>query len=281
MHPTADLVAQYLGECGARGLKSSTIQQSQWALTRLMKHCSELPCETSNLLMVFNDPALGLESRKDLRKCIKTFFAWAGERYRLPNPCDGLGQFPRSRHLPRVLSNDEVQQLINAAEGLRDRLMLLTVLDCGLRLGEVSGLRRRCILDDWLVVDGKSGLRQVPVSPELSGLLQNVGQGEHLWMGQRGPLTQYGVQQVFRRMFRRAGVGGRKAGPHALRHTFATMYLRAGGGVHQLQQILGHQKVATTMIYVHLAGNDIQVDHAAHSPARTLGLLAKEGNSVP
>ena len=43
------------------------------------------------------------------------------------------------------------------------------------------------------------------------------------------------------------------AGPHALRHTFATNYIRAGGGVRQLQVILGHQRIETTMVYVHLA----------------------------
>ena len=119
----------------------------------------------------------------------------------------------------------------------------------------------------------------MPVSPELSARLQRLGQGEYVWMGKNGsPLTQYGVQQAFVRIFRRAGVGGRKAGPHVIRHTFATMYLRAGGGVHQLQRILGHQSVETTMIYVHLAGRDVQADHAAHSPARVLGLL---GETLP
>ena len=278
MYPTSDLVAQFLGECGARGLKSSTIQQNQWALARLISHCPELPCETQDLYGLFKDSGLSQESRKDLRKCLKTFFAWAGKRYEVPNACDGLGHFPKSRGLPRVLSADEVARLLDAAGSFRDRILLLTVLDCGLRLSEVAGLKRWSLLEGWLVVDGKSGVRQVPVSAELSVMLRSVGQDEHLWIGQRGPLTQYGVQGIFRRIFRRAGVSGRKAGPHVIRHTFATMYLRAGGGVHQLQRILGHQSVETTMIYVHLAGRDVQADHAAHSPARVLGLL---GETLP
>ena len=64
-----------------------------------------------------------------------------------------------------------------------------------------------------------------------------------------------------------------KAGPHCLRHTFATWYLRAGGGVRQLQDILGHTKIETTMIYVQLAGRDVQADHSRYSPARTMGWL--------
>ena len=273
MFVTAELVEQYLGECKARGLKASTNLQNQWALVRLEKHCPELPCGTPDLVPIFDQPSLGLESRRDLRKCLRTFFAWAGERYSIPDPCKGLGRFPKSGLLPRILTNDELAQLLEAAELPRDRALLLTTLDCGLRLTEVAGLKRWGIRDGWLVVEGKSGARQVPVSPEVSELLRDIGEGEYVWMGRQGPLTRYGVQQVFKRMFIRAGVGGRKAGPHAIRHTFATLYLRAGGGVHHLQQILGHRSIETTMIYVHLAGNDVQADHAAYSPVRTLGVF--------
>ena len=73
-------------------------------------------------------------------------------------------------------------------------------------------------------------------------------------IGKQGkPLTHYGVKEVFLRLFEKAGIGGKKAGPYAIRHTFATWYLRNGGGVRQLQEILGHQSIETTMIYVHLA----------------------------
>ena len=87
--------------------------------------------------------------------------------------------------------------------------------------------------------------------------------GAFAWIGKQGkPLTHYGVKEVFLRLFEKAGIGGKKAGPYAIRHTFATWYLRNGGGVRQLQEILGHQSIETTMIYVHLAGLDIQADHA-------------------
>ena len=91
-------------------------------------------------------------------------------------------------------------------------------------------------------------------------------------MGQRGPLTKVGVREAYKRIFARAGVT-RKMGSHTLRHTFATLYLRSGGGVRHLQEILGHSRIETTMIYVHLAGRDIQADHAQYSPVSTLGLL--------
>ena len=279
---TADLVDQFLWECGVRGLAKSTIGQHRWALARLTAHCSELPCDGVALLPVIGDPSLELESRRDVVKCLRTFFGWCGRRHKLPNPCSELDPLPRLRKLPRVLTGDEVGRLMGAAsvrrsrsqwQRERDRALLVVALDSGLRVGEVAGLRRSDIGDGWLVVAGKVGVRQVPVSRELSRQMKDLGEGEHIWMGSRGPLTRTGVVQAYKRLFSRAEVRGRRAGAHALRHTFATMYLRHGGGVRQLQTILGHQRIETTMIYVHLAGRDVQADHARHSPARTLGLM--------
>ena len=270
---TNDLVAQYLGECHLRGLARSTTEQYRWALTRLITHCPTPPRDGFDLLPVLGDNNLSPESRRDLLKCLRTFFGWCGRRHQLPNPCIGLEPIIRRRLLPRVLSRREVERLMAAALIERDRALLLVILDCGLRVGEVAGLMRDHIRDGWLVVDGKVGTRQVPVSDELCATLAVLGDREHIWTGKKGPLTRNGVVQAYQRMFGRAGITGPKAGPHCLRHTFATWYLRAGGGVRQLQDILGHSKIETTMIYVHLAGRDVQADHSRYSPARTMGWL--------
>ena len=94
-----------------------------------------------------------------------------------------------------------------------------------------------------------------------------------MWTGLKGPLTFHGVKLAYRRLFDRAGIRGPKKGAHTLRHTFATMWLRYGGGLRQLQTIMGHKHIETTMIYVHLAGHDVLVEHARYSPVRTLGLV--------
>ena len=84
-----------------------------------------------------------------------------------------------------------------------------------------------------------------------------------------------GVARVYRRLFLKAELTRHNAGPHALRHAFGTNYIRAVGGVRQLQAILGHQRIDTTMIYVHLAGQHVEADHALHSKARVMGLLGR------
>lgn len=112
-------------------------------------------------------------------------------------------------------------------------------------------------------MDGKVGQRQVPISPELSELLMTLGNNTFFWVGPSGnKLTYWGIKNVFRRVFHRAGLQGRKLGPHTLRHTFATEYCRAGGNVTVVQAIMGHERLTTTMIYVHLGGLAVAQDHA-------------------
>ena len=278
---TAPLVDEYLAHCRLRGLSEKTVSQYRWALNRLRHQCPELPRDGFDLVPLIGDGSLGAESRRDLLKCLKAFFSWAARRYQLPNPCDELSPMPRRRRSRRVLTVDEVNRLLAAAENPRDRALLLVILDCGLRLAEVANLRHHHVRDGWLVVSGKTGERQVPVSSELVSLLGDLGAGEHLWVGRQGPLTREGIMLIYRRMFEHAGIAGPKTGPHTLRHTFGTFYIREGGGVRQLQQIMGHTRIETTMIYVHLAGNDVAADHAIHSPARRLGLVSQSAPFAP
>ena len=137
-----------------------------------------------------------------------------------------------------------------------------------------STLRWPDIGEGYLVVplEGKTGSRRVPVSANVQELMDGLGDETHIWVGTKGPLTKHGMRQVFRTLFKRAGIYNRKNGPHTLRHAFATNYLRSSGQLVPLQKILGHRSIRTTMLYVHLAGADVDADHAVHSQIHRLGL---------
>lgn len=270
---TAVLVDEFLVHCQLRRLAAKTLAKYRWALDRLVLKCPDIPVDEAGLLPVLGDQALGATSQQMLLNCLKSFFAWAERTHDLHNPCNGLTLPRPRRRLPRVFTHDELGRLFEVADTERDQLLLLVILDCGLRVSEVANLRRSHVRDRWLIITGKVGERRVPVSEELEKRLEGFGTGDRLWIGPQGPLTMDGISQVYRRLCARAGITGPKVGPHTLRHTFGTLYIRGGGGVRQLQDIMGHTRIETTMIYVHLAGTDVLADHAIHSPVRSLGLV--------
>ena len=83
---TEPLVNQYLGECESRGLSPKTLEQRRWALQRLITSCPDWPTGDAELLPVLSDTDLAIESRRDLEKCLRTFFRWATKRYKVNNP---------------------------------------------------------------------------------------------------------------------------------------------------------------------------------------------------
>lgn len=191
---------------------------------------------------------------------------------------------PLKRRLPRILTRQETVALLRRA-GRRDRALLAFLLDTGARLSEAAGVRRSDIqlhTDDrgqqkyvvrlrgsedsrghWRL---KTGERLVPLGTTAARMLTGVGAGDVLWTSavDGRPLSICGVQQVVLRCTQRAL--GRRCGPHVLRHTFATMYLRAGGDIHRLQRILGHSKIETTLIYLHLVTDDLTSVHDSLTP---------------
>lgn len=283
---TADAAEEFLDHCRYRGLADSTLTSYRWGLGRLAAACPELPVAARDVMRLLGDRtpsrksgrALAHESRRDLARILGTFFRWASREYKFPNPMSELDPLRRRRQLPRVLQEAEIRALLEACESRRDRAMVMLALDTGIRLGELAGLRWSDVGPDYIRVGrepgyGKTGERQVPITPRVKRALLGLGDGDRLWLGPKGPLTKSGVRQVFERLFFKASIARAKNGAHALRHTFGTWYIRGGGNVKMLQDILGHTSLSTTMLYVTLAGRDVAADHRLHSPVVTLDLL--------
>ena len=211
---TAVLIDEFLVHCQLRRLAAKTLAKYRWALDRLVLKCPDIPVGEAELLPVLGDQALGATSQQMLLNCLKSFFAWAERTHNLHNPCIGLTLARPRRRLPRVFTHDELGRLFEVADTERDQLLLLVILDCGLRVSEVANLRRSHVRDRWLVITGKVGERRVPVSEELEKRLEGFGTGDRLWIGPQGPLTMDGISQVYRRLCARAGITGPKVGPH-------------------------------------------------------------------
>jgi len=154
------------------------------------------------------------------------------------------------------LGRDETDQLISACRSLEEKLVVWTLLDTGLRVGELCGLRREDILwqEDRLVVWGKRGpfgrrgkRRIVPLTAPAKRLLEL-----HFVTNDRMGLTVRSAQRIVKRVADRAMIT-KPVSPHVLRHTFAVNCVQRGVSTASLKKILGHDRLETTEIYLNLS----------------------------
>jgi integrase/recombinase XerD len=158
------------------------------------------------------------------------------------------------------LRPEEADKLCNACKTMDEKLVVWTLLDTGLRVSELCGLTPSHVL--WqqksLRVSGKGGpygkrskKRVVPMSRRIQALLEPYFALNEKWfIGKRQ------AQKIVKRVAERARIS-QDVTPHVLRHTFATTALQKGISLAAIQKILGHDRLATTAIYLNLT--DIHV----------------------
>ena len=163
----------------------------------------------------------------------------------------------RSKKLPIVLSRAEVEQIIEATDNAKYRLMISLGYACGLRVSEVTSLRVADLAIDELVVHikGAKGKKdRISVLPErLQDHLRNCIAGKEggdfvFASNHGGKLTTTSLQKMFRKSLARTKVS-KPTTFHSLRHSFATHLLENGTDVRYVQELLGHSNIRTTQIY--------------------------------
>ncbi|WP_019009560.1 tyrosine-type recombinase/integrase [Deinococcus aquatilis] len=221
-------------------------------------------------------------------RSLKSLFGWAKrEELLLTDPSVRLERptLP-GRRLPSM-TNECVAKLLKAAKStaqpLRDTAMLLTFFDTGIRLEELITLRRDDVKVDRgvLRVIGKGDKeRAVPIGTRaLTAInayvvrersLQHAGVAE-LFVSRRGlPMTRSCVSLLLKRLSLVSGFERAQTTPHTFRRGFAVEFLRNGGDVFTLQQILGHSSLEMTRRYVNFLDEDLKAAHLRFSPGDRL-----------
>jgi site-specific recombinase XerD len=201
------------------------------------------------------------------------------------NPADLVATPKRDRKLPRVLSREEMQRLLDRIPTrtpleMRDRAMLELTYSCGLRAEEVVNLDTDAadFEGERLRIEGKGGkTRLVPMGEPAQAALSRyldrarpalVGPGEEsaLFVSKSGRrLHPSDVRRRLQRWVREAAIAG-GVSPHALRHSFATHLLEGGADLRSIQELLGHSSLSTTQVYTQVEPSWLQSQYARSHP---------------
>jgi integrase/recombinase XerC len=199
---------------------------------------------------------------------LRSFFKYLQRRLKVKaNPASNLEAPKRKKRLPRALSWPQVKSLLEPSlyqkekEGLRDRAILELLYNTGLRLAEISSLKKKDINfeEGEIKVLGKgSKERIVPFGENaakiLTGYLDSKNsKDDFIFSNKYGEkLGRRGIARVVKKYGAKV-IEEKKFSPHVLRHSFATHLLDEGANLLAVKEMLGHEKLSTTQIYAHVS----------------------------
>ncbi|ADO42891.1 tyrosine recombinase XerC [Ketogulonicigenium vulgare] len=233
----------------------------------------------------------GLSSRSLARalSAVKGFYTWLAAREGFEPTAVLAARAPKfQRNLPRPLEVDDARRLMDRVEvqsnepwvAARDLAVITLLYGSGLRISEALSLTGEDYpLPDVLRMTGKGGKqRLVPVLPIAAAAVKDYVRrtpyapvaGAPLFRGVRGgALSPRIIQKMIEQVRLQLGLPA-SATPHALRHSFATHLLAAGGDLRSIQELLGHASLSTTQAYTAVdAAHLMQIYDRAHPRARS------------
>lgn len=215
---------------------------------------------------------------------LKAFFGWCFEEELLDaNPAARLVKPKIPQKVMPTFTPEHIERMLATCDtetrtGLRDYVILLVLLDTGMRVSELCNLRLSDVYPRYVKVMGKGQKeREIGLHPEVGKVLWKYVQkhraafrieDDHVFLGERGPLTRSGVEVMFKEVGEKAGITGVRVSPHTMRHTFSKQYLKQGGDIFKLSRELGHSGVQITQKYylTDFNSTDARQVHDAYSP---------------
>lgn len=231
----------------------------------------------------------GVSARSTARTLsgVRSFYRFLMLEKEIPNDPTELLESPQiGKHLPEVLSLEEIESIIEATdpsrpEGQRDRAIIETLYGCGLRITELCTLKISDLYleDGYIRVHGKGRKeRLVPIGGQAikeirawfavrQGLKVVPGEEDFVFISiTRGKhLSRISLFVFIKEYARKAGIT-KNISPHTFRHSFATHLLKGGANLRAIQAMLGHEDIGTTEIYMHLDRSHLRQEILEHHP---------------
>lgn len=280
------LIREYLVDCTIEEKSAKTVSSYSQRLYDFAARSPDISASSVRLyLQELIQRSLSPSTRNAYYRCLHSFCNWMiGEGYINASPFVNLKPPKIPRKIVPSFSMDDIRKLLLLCSGvrfseLRNYAMLLVFLDTGLRLAEMAAIQRGDIdiMAGTICVMGKGAkertVRMGKTTRKAVWKYLNTRDDIYpdLWLTEeRVPLSRGGVRQTVVKLCRRAGI---KGGPHKLRHTAATSYLRNGGTEFTLQIMLGHSTLAMTRRYTsNLNSDDAMKVHEKASPVDRMNL---------
>ena len=229
---------------------------------------------------------LSERSQARLVSSLRSFFDWmVKEGYISDNPCDRVEAPKLGVYLPNVLSEEEVDRIIRCVDtsswmGKRDRAILEILYGCGLRVSEASGLKISSLFleQGFIRIIGKGNKeRLVPIGEMAMEALETymadrpipaAKADDLVFLNRFGKsISRVSLFKIVKKYTLAAGIM-KEISPHTFRHSFATHLIEHGADLRVVQEMLGHENIATTEIYTHVDSSTWQKEILTHHPRK-------------
>ena len=217
---------------------------------------------------------------------LRSFFDWmVKEGYITDSPCDRVEAPKLGVYLPSVLSEDEVDSIIRCVDtsswmGKRDRAILEVLYGCGLRVSEASGLKISSVFFEhgFIRIIGKGNKeRLVPIGEMAMEALEAYMEDrpapaakadDLVFLNRYGKsISRVSLFKIVKKYTLATGIM-KEISPHTFRHSFATHLIEHGADLRVVQEMLGHENIATTEIYTHVDSSTWQKEILTHHPRK-------------
>lgn len=285
---------QFVNAKSIENLSPKTLELYESMITEMVDYIGDVPLESYDAALVRNfldyqrkrEGRFGRLSDATVHKyysVIRTFSRWLCDQEYMQVSATRKIRAPRVEDkLPESLTDDEVDKLLRYLKAYcseRVQLIFSFFLDTGARQSEVVGLNVEDVHleDGWVKVYGKGRRERImPLGKTLKVDLENylstirlliANEDENaLFVTQQGSrYSNQGLATLVKTKLKKVGVKGHY-GPHKLRHTYATNYLRNGGNLEQLRIVMGHRDISTTQRYLSLVPDDLYKAQQIASP---------------
>lgn len=266
---TSEALSLFLAAKEAKRLSPRTLQ-NYWYFARIItERFDTLPAAPEPLEAFITSRGPSDETRDTYWRFLRNVYRWLKRRRHIAeNPFDLMERPVLPRKIPRSLTREQLDRLLHdESHELPMRALLMLLADTGIRIGEALSATADRFTTHTIIVSGKVGDREVPISPEVKQMVLDYGLP---WPWSSAQAAGWAI----RKAFRRAGFSGKRASAHTIRHTFARLW---AGDETTLDGIMGWSTPRMRKVY---RPYDVSKAVREHATKRVLALPTVDDGAI-